>query len=296
MVTSIYISNEAIQVVLGEKRGNKIKIEAYASVPVSPNTVINGVVTDEGELIDAMARLRGKLPGVSMKKVRIVIGSSQIYVRQASIPLMPRKKMMEWVRGEFHDVESGEELLYDYTVLARGEGRAVTALLCAVKRELVAGYVELFGAMGIGISCIDTLQNSQIKLVRMLPQTRDRTFISLSFDGTSLDTALYVRGVFRISNRARLLEKRGTPESLNEIEQLVSSMIQFNQSDRSGATVTHIFCAGHHGDEEELCRRFPLTFGVEAQPFSDPDGMILGADAGFVLSDYAYTVGNLIRM
>lgn len=297
MDTSICISNETLQAVTGTYTGRRINVKEYAAVPLPDGSVINGVITDEHRFGQALDELCLKFHKNAFSNVRIVMASNQIYVKRMLVPPLSSKQMLEYVANAFTEVGNNEELLFDYTLLGKEDPATGTpALLCAAQKSLIASYVSLFTARQISISCIDTMHTSQLKLIRLLPSTKTQSCIVLAFDGNNLSATLYIDGQFRFANRTRLFAERGTPEGFTEVERMVSSILQFNLSERSGATITNVYMTGLHENETPVIGRIETAFGLEAAVLSDPDGVIASGGAEFDLSAYSYAVGNLIRM
>lgn len=294
METSLYISNEKLYAVTGGETGRKLTIRSYAETPLPAGSVLNGTITDEGQFVAALSRL-SETAG-RLKNVRLLLNSSQIYVKRTVLPKLPKKKLMELVAGEFADLDhdADDELVYDCMVLGEnGAGQGNTMFACAAKRSLIASYAELFAAQKIGVSCIDATQSAMIKLVRLL-MPADETFVVLSFDGNMLDATLFIQNQFRFNNRTRLIAERGTAECTGEISRMVSSIIQFNSSERSGQSIGHVYVLGAHGNEQAMLQSLTTAYDIPAETLADPGGRIVAPDAAFPLSEYALAAGNLM--
>ena len=297
MATSLYISNERLMAVCGRVNSRRIAIRAYAEMDLPAGSVINGVITNEAAFAEALKQLAGQM-GKSFADVRIVLNASRVYVKRAVLPRLPKGKLIELVAGEFTDVDTDadDELIYDcMTLRSLGAGQGNAALICAAKRSLVASYAELFDSLKIRLSGMDTVHAALIKLTGLLPQTREKTFIVLGLDGNTVDATLFTGGEFRLNNRARLIAERGTAESTAEISRMVSSILQFNASERSGAVIGGVFVIGARGGEAAMCASIAAAYDLPATALEDEGGLIAApGDGTFELSQYAYAVGNLI--
>ena len=296
MDTSICIYNERIVAVRGRSTNRGVRIRRCASVPLPDQTMINGVVTDEARFAEAFRRLEGELGGPRLSHALIALSTSQIYVRRAVAPNLPKRKLLQWAENAFSDMDSADdELLYDCAVLSRlGRDRGSAALVLAAKKSLILAYDELFSALNARIDGIDSTHFALQKLIRLLKDTRDGTSIVLAFDGNVLDSTLYAKGLYRFSTRTRLLAERGTPEGAREVGRTVSSILQFNVSER-GDAVTDVYFTGLAPAEEGLMQSVAAAFTVNAAALCDPDKAVRfprGSDAR--LADYACAVGNLI--
>lgn len=297
MSTSLYVSNERLAAVCGVASRARASIQAYASAALPAGAVLNGVVTDEKLFTDALTNLRGQL-GNRLNSVRLVVSSSQIYVKRAAVPKVSTRKLADLVKNEFSDVEAGDdELLCDYRILSEnGKDGGQTALLCAAKRGLIATYDELYRANRIRLTGVDVAVDALAKLVTLLPSLRNGTFILLDLDGNTLEAALFVLGEFRFHNRTRLMNERGTLESIAEITRIVSSMIQFNTSERSGQSVSAVHLIGTRDTELALMNSLQTAFDLPCVPLSDDSGTIRAAGCEPPeLAAYAAAIGNLIE-
>lgn len=295
MSISLYISNEQIAAVAGGGAGKRFTVKACAAVPVPAGSVLGGVITDERGLSDALDSLFEKLSD-RPKSVRLVLSSSQIIQKRSVVPKLPRKKLLEWAKNEFADVDTeGDELIYDCMLLGSlGEGKGDAALLCAARKGLIAPYVELLSGKKIRIDCIDTTLSALQKLVWFLPETREATFIILALDGNILDAMLFVKGEYRFSNRTRLIAARGTAESTAEVSRMVSSLIQFNLSERSGESIACLYALGSTPGETGMLQSITTAYDLPASVLTDASGSVAAKEDGFRLADYAFAVGDRI--
>ena len=296
MITSLCIANERLLAVCGHADGRGVTIRKYASAPLAPGTVINGLITDEAAFVTALNALFSSLGG-RPSGVRLALNSSQIYVKRGVVPKLPKRRLLKWVASEFSDVDPEDDELICDCMLVRelGSEQGCAALLCAARKSLIASYVELMRAQKLKIDCIDTTHAALQKLVALMPSTRQETCIVLCLDGNVLDAALYVDGEYRLNNRVRLIAERGGAESTAEISRMVSSIIQFNLSERSGKAVRRVFVVGGREDERAMMQAVSTAYDLQVAPLSDPDGAIRAGE-GFALAEYALAAGNLIGM
>lgn len=293
---SLCITNERLSAVVGTANGGRVRLKSFAAAALPEGALINGVITDERLLTQALGVLCESLPKNALRDVRIAIRTSQISTKRMTVPALPRKKLITWVADTFSDVAGGEEMLYDYMPLEHDKvSGGQVALLCAAQKPMIESLVKYFEAQGVSIDSIDTALSAQIKLVRLLKETRGETFILLTMDGAGMDASLFVGGSFRFANSVRLLAERGTPESVAEISRQVSSIIQFNASERSGQNIAHVYAAGLRTDEDRLLSALEGTYGIEAGPLTDEAGCIVSPpESKLPLADYSLAVGNLI--
>jgi hypothetical protein len=298
MASSLCISNEKLTAVCGSATPKRASVKSFASAMIPEGALLNGVITDERLLTLALDELREKLPKNALQDVKIALRTSLIYVKRMVVPALPQKKMLDWVSGAFSGVADNEELYYDYMFLERDSATGGhVALLGAAQKSMIAGLAKYFEAQNMSISSIDTTLSAQIKLMRLLDETRESTFILLVMDGVGMDAALFTGGSFRSNSSVRLFAERGTPESAAEISRQVSSIIQFNAAERSGQRITHVYIAGLRPGEERLFETLKAAYGLEACPLPDESDCVDSPpDSKLPLTEYVNAVGNLIDL
>jgi len=296
MDTSIYVANRKIQMVCGDMKKGRLHITYFHTAELPEEAIINGIIMNEDDFYSALRKITERYPGASeMKKVRITIGSSPAMAKAKKVPKMSKHRIFEWMQGEFPDNEAeDEEYLYDYAILDTAKD-GDTALLCAIKKSVLQNYIQIFDDAGISISCIDIGLSSQIKLIEHMRATEGRTFLMMTMDGNNLDTVLYDKGIFKVLNRTRLINERGSEGMTQEVARVISTMIQFNVAENSENNVEFIYMCGFRQDEEAIKEYISGMYSLRLRDLRNDAEMIESGDQTFVLDDYLYAVGNLIR-
>ena len=295
METSLYISNEKLIAARGQAAGSRIAVKAVAEAPLPAGSVLGGVITDEAAFSTALTQLANGFPG-KLKGVRLVFNSSQFYVKRVTMPKLPKKKLLGLVQDEFTDIsgDDGGELIYDCMTLRDSTAaKGNTVLACAARQSLIASYATLFAAAGIKLSGIDTTHAALIKLADRL-FAPDSTFIVLALDGSMLDATLFVNNCYRFNNRVRLMSERGTAEGVAEVSRMVSSIIQFNTSERSGQSIGNVYVVGARESELPLLDSLATAYDIPAAMLSDTRGAVSMPEGALALSECAFAVGNLV--
>lgn len=303
MTTTVYFSNAYIRVMSASADKKGITVSKFASLPVEHGALINGAITNENEIKLMLARLwqENDFP---TNNIDIVIDSSSIMTKRLVVPKTNDANILSIVSKEFGEVESNSELIFDYFVLTPSlkEGGA-EIIACAAERGFISGYIELFSALGekVKISSIDYVLDCGIKFWQFVSEFKEKTAIVAVLDGNILSLTLFVNGRYRFNNRTRLIDERGFPGSVDEIAGLLSSMIQFNRSERSGFDISDIYFCGLTEDEDDLCRNIGNVLEVSnINPFPEFRSLISPSKKcrldGFSVSDYIYCLGNTIKL
>lgn len=299
MTTSVYLSNENIVVVKGKGSKKNIKVSSYDTIKLFESTVINGMVIND-EVVRAdlvLLRTRGIIPS---KNVRLVIDRSSVLVKFLKIPKMNNKKVLEFVKNSFAGAaKSRDELIYDYSVIESSniKGNANMILGTAIEKSFIEDYINLFASAGVKLGSIDIALNSIIKFQRIFDEYSDKNFIASFLDADNMFSILFINGKYSFSNRFRMLSKRGTPESITEINGFLSSIIQFNLTQKNNNEIETALFSGLRECEENLCTELTYNLGLQAVPLDQCARLVLNRtikDKKNELLNNLFAVANLL--
>lgn len=307
MKVSVCIQNNSIKLLFGNPTRRGLDVEEWHSVPIDDDAVVGGVIVNESPVRTALSQIRGKC-GAAFNNINLVINGSGVLVKQINAPNLPEKKLIKLVENEFVDMlESRDELIYDYALLGKNAD-SLSLLGSAVEKSFVGSYISLFSELGIKLASIDIALNSLIRLAECARISK-QTCIMTVFDASTLYTVLFVDGGFRFFNHTRLFQERGTLESSQEVARQISSIIQFNASEKTGREISHVYLGGLEKSEREgaaaadgtanvpLAEFIKTNLEVEAAEFPPFDEITLSADCrrrAFPLGEYALCAGNLL--
>ena len=312
MKTSLYIQNTKIQALCGNPSKDGLVVTDWLEAPVPEASVVGGVIVDDAALRTVLVQLKAKL-GKPLAQAHLVIDSNRIFAKPLNVPILPQSKLIGLIESEFSDIDNRGQLLYDYMTLRprRADGNGGVVLATAVEKEFIGAYVGLFADAGIRIESIDIAVACIARMASTDPVS-GKTCIIASLDGNNLSAVLFVDGMFRMFNHTRLFQERGTLASSSEITQAVSSMMQFNASEKTGREVGNVYFCGLQKNELRntvepdsaalatisLCERvnaalevpvseFPFCSQINAENKS-------GKRRNFPLADFLCSAGNLL--
>lgn len=243
MVTSVYLSNNTVRVLEGAGGKSSISVGRICEMQLPEGCMINGVITNaaglEAELKDFWAENK-----LSKKNVMLIIGSSQFTVKELELPKMSSRKLLDMLPREMADAERKEAPLCDYMYLHKRDKKNSMHIIGAmVERNFLDDYVQLFKKLGIWLEGIQMVRTSMLSVFALLPELADKTCIVQTLDGNNLTSILLVKGSYRYSTRVRLFNEEGTPEFAREIARNVSTIIQFNSTNKESEPIKE-FCIG----------------------------------------------------
>ena len=292
MSVSIYISNNYINAASGIKTKNSLMIKSCIKVPIQEGLIINGMIMNEDSLADLIRKVWEDNPELA-RSVKLVVSSTSVFSKKLRVPPVNDKKLLDIIKDEYSEVENYEKLIYDYRMMnPKSKEGGMEIVACAVEREFIEGYISLFSKCSLKLESITTALSSIINGVSFFEEFSHATYVITNLDGNNLSNTLFVNGEYNYSSRSRLLEEMGSEDSENELYRALSSLIQFNKSQKTGFDITDIYFTGDLNDgTSELLNRLSQVLGVRISPLSVPDSISIPDKDLF--NKLFYTMGNL---
>lgn len=255
MITSVFFTNNYIRVVVGSAKGSKGKVKKVCSCDIPPGCLINGLITEEQELAGVIKELweTNKLP---KKGIRISTESSRFTLKTVRVPVMKQKKLREYVRNEFPEVENPQDMIFDYQVLSRDKSAKMYEVIAMVtEKELVNSFVDLFGSLGITVASMTPSRCSIIEMARRTKVLGKTTSLLLLVEGNDLRSLLYVDGKYTYATKRRIFSERGTDALAAEVTKGTSEIQQFMMAQKIESPLKNVYVAGLDAQEDEEVRR-----------------------------------------
>jgi hypothetical protein len=292
-----------MKLVTGDADAKAITIRKYAELLLPSGGMINGIITDE----DAMTRFFAQAMSdyeLEKEPALLVINNNNIQARAMEVPPVSEDMVLEFIRREYNQHSEGENdgNIYDYAVLSpKGADGGVRILAVGVARDLLESYRRVFVNAGFNLKSIDIGLNCQIKIAKFMPQLQDGSVILILVDDRVLTLTLFENGEYVISNRYRLAHTYDDPEITNEIGGNISSMVQFNKTQKDNAAITAAYVSGLN-ESHVNALRFSLTYlGIDIQGLDMSEQISNHADdasawaTGFDTGKYLLNIGNLLK-
>lgn len=287
MQTLVYFSNDGIQVLQGIMKGGRLNISNFKTLPVEAGALINGVITNEEMVKETISEALKESPHL-FKNMKLVIDSSLIATKNVEVPKLKPKELAAVAATEFEDTAGNyDALVVDYAHIPGPAGNNL--FCCGVEKRVLESYITLFASLKIQIKSIDVGLNTLIQYVTATKDYKGMTFALNILDGKNLVSLLFENGIYIFSTRSRLLSERGTDAFADELSGKLSSLIQFNKSQKSEHTLNMSLYAGL--DEYELNGLRALNFDPDLNLFSIPQTPNI--KNGFVI-DESFDFGSFI--
>ncbi|MEA4823887.1 MAG: hypothetical protein VB111_07235 [Clostridiaceae bacterium] len=296
MNTAVLISNDMLRAVSGSPTRSGLRVKKCYKRPLPPGIVENGRIYDEAAL---QAELRAffsknKLP----RRITLVVDSDSAQFRLQTVPLLPPDKLRRLVRNEFDSLgATAETHLYDYIVLSpRVEPAGGVILGTALERSAVQSTAKLFAGIGVTISVLTLSLPCVIRALRQYPRLSNKSYILTVLDRNNVSSFLFIDGIYRFSNRSRLYEERDTPAAAVELSRTLSSMVQFNLAQKTGAVIAEAYVSGALPDEtpyfSDISESLGIHIGVLPPPTKAGEDFFRASREN--ASDYLYLIGALL--
>lgn len=291
-ITVAAVCEGKVQAAVGRRRGRRVQIRQLGEAQLPEGCLTGSLQVDPAALQSALADFwqDQRLP---VRRVALLLGGRPFVCRQLCLPHMRPGRLRGVLRHEMDTAGEIADPLDDYMLLDRDLRRGTdTVLATRVERGVIGDWAELARALGLGLVSIDLAAAGLIRLVRALPEHRQRTFLVLVPEGGFLSAFLFDRGLYRYAARSRLREPWGTPGCADEILQRVSGIVQFYQTEKSSHPFTHLYFGGGADRELAACAPGAAALGLQAQRF--PDSPLVQLPEGWSLADCLYTAGALM--
>lgn len=268
MTTAVFITNDKIQVAQGGMKGKTLAVKRLFQEPLEEGAMINGIITNDSDVKEAVKRMWKKyeLPD---KKITLIVQGRGVSTKLVNAPKLNENKMLAFVKGEFSGNENYQDMVFDYSVRERnGENGGAVVLACMAEPDFLRAYTDIFGSLGIKLEKIDTALNCQIKLSEKISEFGNKTFVICLADRNTVTMTLFVNGKYSFSNSSRLNAERNSPDLADNVGRLVSSIIQFNKSEKNGFDITDVYFGGFDDGEYQPLSVIGSAFGINAQKFT----------------------------
>lgn len=254
MTTSIYISNQNIEVVTGSSNKRGICVKDMFTTTAPADSVINGIIIDEEALTAHLKKFWAE-KNLPKKDISLVVNSTQFVTKRLQVPTMSYRKTMAYIAREFADVERSQDPIYSYYSLREQDGKMKIrpVLASMVEKKTLESFIDLFASFGVKVTKIHAFLGSAIRVLRRLPYLLDKTCLIIVVDAPNVTSILFVDGYYTYSNRSRMFSDRDCAGVGLEIARTVSSMMQFAASEKLETPITNIYLCGISADEMGFC-------------------------------------------
>ena len=247
MSVSVFLSNRSIQVVIGDGRSKRAKIERFFEDDVPEGTLLNGTVINEKALEDTIRGAWSK-HGIKERNVDLVLNSPHLMARRIEMPCLSGNKATHYIMNEADEKEIArfsDPVIGWYPLVKNKKTQNVVSE--TAEKEFIETYIKIFGAVGIRLNSIHNGINLAVNM--MQTQVGRGTVVYMILDGMTLTTMLFTGGAYFNNLSTRVYSQTGTIEFAGEIRNAVSSIRQFATAQHIEEPISDIYVAGLNADE-----------------------------------------------
>jgi len=155
------IGTSLIKVAEVRSSGNNIVLNKFGLAPIRPGLIEDGQIMEMGELVDAIRTLF-KTHKIKSKDIAISTGGSSVVIKTISMPYAVSssdQSLLESIRFEAeqyipYDID---DMNIDFQIIGENDSNPdqMNVLLVAVKKDIVASYIDLTDQAGLNAQVID---------------------------------------------------------------------------------------------------------------------------------------------
>jgi type IV pilus assembly protein PilM len=169
-------------------------LQKFGMAPVPSGSIVEGRIADMAGLADTIRSLF-KAQKIKEKNVAISTGGHSVVIKTISTAKVPDKELHQSIRSEAeqyipYDID---DVNIDYQILGESEFSPdqINVLLVAVKKDLVAEYMDLIKMAGLNPTIIDVDTFALQNVYEILPDT-DPEEVTLLVDVGASKTSLNI--------------------------------------------------------------------------------------------------------
>ena len=149
------IGSSAVKVVQLRKTLAGWTLTAFASVPLPPDVITEGVIRDAPVVTEAIKEAVAKA-GIMSRETAIGVSGRELITKKVQMPEVPAKELRDAVQleAEHHIPFPFEEVFLDYHVVSR-QGGLMDLIVVAVKKSKVNDYVAVVEKAGLTPVIVD---------------------------------------------------------------------------------------------------------------------------------------------
>jgi Tfp pilus assembly PilM family ATPase len=268
-------AQEARFVLASVRRGNLV-LEQAGSIPLPPAAEGEKLPAETaGQIIRTALTVRkiGSMP------VLVVVGRSQVELRQLAIPPAPDEELPELVRNlALRELSSASESsIVDFVRLAAEPGEQQLVIAAALPSEQLEQDLAI--AKGAGLRPRRVLLRPYAVSGLLSRQMQPRERLCLLVDGNSQEAELIVlaEGQVVVSRTVRLpLPAEGEPEHAPLLAEIRRTVIAV-QNQPGGGSIDAVYVCGDTDDQQELVRALEEELSLAGELFRPFSGQQLAA-------------------
>jgi len=280
MATSIYLSNNMIQVVVGNKSNKMPAISQVIQEIIPEGSILNGIITNDVDLMEHIQEI-WRTHQLPTKEVELVINSAKVSTKMLTVAKLPPKKVYSILPLEFTDVDVTGNALYDYAIWEEFKDSKTMEIMGIVAEEAyIRSFVELFEKLGVSLSRITFARGVIRRFLSQVSVLKQDASVILMIDGNALVTLLWVDDKYVYMDKKRLFVEQGTAGFVNEAIRSINNIAQLHSSQKIDKPLKHVYTIGiSQTDIEEMSNQiseYGLPYDCQSLPCEHAEAVFAG--------------------
>jgi type IV pilus assembly protein PilM len=151
------IGSSSVKAVQLKKRGSIWSLQAFGMQPLFAQTIVDGMIMDQGAVVEAIRALWGRLK-LRQKDVAIALAGHSVIIKKISVPAMSADELARNIRAEAsHHIPFGADAVeVDYHVTNPENSSGQTELLLvAARKDVISDYIQVCRDASLTAQIID---------------------------------------------------------------------------------------------------------------------------------------------
>ncbi|MBE9482663.1 MAG: pilus assembly protein PilM [Chloroflexi bacterium] len=284
-VTTLFIRDDAVNLLVVEGK----QIRKWASLPLEPGLVKQGLIVDEAQVADRVKELF-KLEKASTDSVIVGLSGHNSLYRLITLPELPEAVIAEAIKHEARRVIPMplDEVYLSYQLLPSPGGER-RVFLAAYPRNITDALISTLQRAGIELRIMDL---APLALCRILDEPQG-IIVNARLD--HLDIMVMVD---RLPQLIRRLALPSEAESLSEIlptiiEEMNRTVAFYNSShqDKPIDSTMPVFVSGDLAEAPESWQSLASQISYPVSPLSSP----LESPGGFIPNEFMVNIGLALK-
>lgn len=280
MITSVYLSNDIVRIVQGERSKGSSKVREWIKEELSEGSLLNGIILNDQELFEQLQAIwtRYNLPE---KNVELILNSTKIISKNITISKVKENQVRKMLPLEFSETDHQDTVSYDYALWDYKKGTGLQEIMAVMAEDrYLQSFVQLFARMNVEITKISVFRTGIRNFLRTIPEIKEQASIIFIVDGNSLISILWDHQNYAYMDRKRLFVATETDEFALEVVRNINAIMQFHESQKRESAIIRAYTCGFSEEDLNRCReqleQFELNLTIEGLPHREAD-MILVA-------------------
>jgi len=171
-IVSIDASSSNLRLVVGgfNRKSGIVEIDKFSTIPLEPETIADGVISDQFGVVMALKNTLAKLD-VASKRTIVTVEGSYLHTRDLEFPAVRPEQLRDMVRYEILGQSSNRDMIVEYLIFGKtvdeeSKQTKYKVRATAIPKEVVTDFRDLLKTCSMTPEVLDVNPNAIRKLFR----------------------------------------------------------------------------------------------------------------------------------